>query len=129
MHSLHTDALVCAPLVLMSSFEEQLRAALDEKQSASLRRELRPLAEGVLDLSSNDYLGLSRHPEVIDAACAAVREFGAGARASRLVSGHTMLHERLERELAAFKSCEAALVFPSGYHANLVSSWLPALGS
>lgn len=93
-----------------------------ELEAASQRgrwRQLRCIPEDALDLASNDYLGLARHPEVIEAVCAAVREFGAGARASRLVSGHTSLHEQLESELAAFKNCEAALVFPSGYHANL----------
>jgi 8-amino-7-oxononanoate synthase len=75
--------------------------------------------EGVIDLASNDYLGLARHPAVVSAACDAVHSHGVGARASRLVSGHTALHAQLESELAAFKDCEAALVFPSGYHANL----------
>ncbi len=103
----------------MTAFEDQLHAALAEKDAASMRRCLRAVPDGALDLASNDYLGLARHPEVIEAACAAVREFGAGARASRLVSGHTTLHARLESELAAYKKCEAALVFPSGYHANL----------
>lgn len=103
----------------MSSFEQELRAALTEKENASLRRALRTVPEGVLDLASNDYLGLARHPEVIEAACAAVREFGCGARASRLVSGHTTLHAQLESALADYKKCEAALIFPSGYHANL----------
>ena len=101
------------------TFDEQLRAALAGKEAAAMRRCLRAVPDGVLDLASNDYLGLARHPEVTEAACAAVREFGAGARASRLVSGHTTLHARLECELAGFKNCEAALVFPSGYHANL----------
>src|SRR5688572_28442862 len=103
----------------MSSFEDQLRAALAEKENLALRRQVRAVPDGVRDLASNDYLGLARHPEVIEAACAAVRSYGAGARASRLVSGHTLLHEQLETALAEFKNCEAALIFPSGYHANL----------
>ncbi len=98
---------------------EELRAALNEKDAAGLRRQLCAVPDGVLDLASNDYLGLARHPEVIEAACEAARKYGCGARASRLVSGHTPLHEQLEHELAAWKGCEAALVFPSGYQANL----------
>ena len=86
---------------------------------AHLRRSLKLLPDGVLDLASNDYLGLARHPEVIAAACDATQKYGAGARASRLVSGHTELHQQLEFELARFKKSESALLFPSGYHANL----------
>jgi 8-amino-7-oxononanoate synthase len=103
----------------MPSLESQLRDALAAKEKAGLRRTLRAIPAGVLDLASNDYLGLARHPEVIEGAIAALREWGAGARASRLVSGNTPLHEQLESELAAWKGSEAALLFPSGYHANL----------
>jgi 7-keto-8-aminopelargonate synthetase-like enzyme len=92
---------------------------LEERREAGLYRALRVLPPDVLDLASNDYLGLARHPEVLQATCEAVKEFGAGARASRLVSGHCEIHEQLESALARFKKCEAALVFPSGYHANL----------
>lgn len=99
--------------------DDELRAALAEKEAAGLRRTLRAVPDGVLDLASNDYLGLARHPEVIEAACEAARKYGCGARASRLVSGHTPIHEQLEKELAAWKGCEAALVFPSGYQANV----------
>ncbi|OZE99570.1 8-amino-7-oxononanoate synthase [Rhodococcoides fascians] len=73
----------------------------------------------VIDLASNDYLGLSRHPEVVDAACAAVHRWGAGATGSRLVTGTTTLHEELEEDLARFAGAESALVFSSGYTANL----------
>lgn len=103
----------------MTSLDQQLRLELEARHDADLRRTLRVMPPNALDLASNDYLGLARHPDVIEAACRATREFGAGARASRLVSGHTILHERLERELAFFKGCEAALLFPSGYAANL----------
>jgi 8-amino-7-oxononanoate synthase len=73
----------------------------------------------LLNFCSNNYLGLANHPKVIAAARAALEEFGAGAGASRLVSGNLELHERLEAKLAAFKSRPAALVFPSGFAANL----------
>ena len=105
--------------MLSDKLRDELRLALRQKEAASLRRTLRAVPDGVLDLASNDYLGLSRHPEVVEAACAAVRQWGCGARASRLVSGHTLLHEQLEHELATLKGREAALVFPSGYQANI----------
>ena len=70
-------------------------------------------------LSSNDYLGLATHPDVVQAAVRAIEEFGAGAGASRLVCGTLLPHERLETSLAAFKQTESALVFGSGYLANL----------
>jgi 8-amino-7-oxononanoate synthase len=102
-----------------STLDEQLRAALRERQAQTLHRALRTLPAGTLDLASNDYLGLSRHPAVVEAAQAAIAQWGSGARASRLVSGHTPLHQELEDELAAFTGCEAALLFSSGYAANL----------
>lgn len=73
----------------------------------------------LLNFSSNDYLGLSRHPQVRAAAIEAVMQFGAGATASRLVVGTLTCHERLERRLAALKGYPAALVFGSGYAANV----------
>ncbi|MDQ3815380.1 MAG: 8-amino-7-oxononanoate synthase [Armatimonadota bacterium] len=103
----------------MSWLDEQLQADLNRREADDLRRRLRFIPPATVDLASNDYLGLARHPEVIAAACAATEAYGAGARASRLVSGHTALHERLETELATFKGCEAALVFPSGYQTNI----------
>jgi glycine C-acetyltransferase/8-amino-7-oxononanoate synthase len=99
--------------------DEWWREELKARRADGLHRRLGVLPVGVLDLSSNDYLGLSRHPEVVAAAMSATREFGAGARASRLVSGHFEIHSQLESELAGFKECRAALVFPSGYHANM----------
>ncbi|WP_069164402.1 8-amino-7-oxononanoate synthase [Nocardia altamirensis] len=98
---------------------------LDERASArvaaGLRRELRPRAaqSPSIDLASNDYLGLVRHPEVIDGAVEAIRRWGAGSTGSRLVTGTTAEHELLERELAEFVGAEAGLVFASGYAANL----------
>ncbi|MCY9782595.1 8-amino-7-oxononanoate synthase [Nocardiopsis sp. EMB25] len=72
-----------------------------------------------LDLAGNDYLGLMLHPEVVGAAAEAAHVWGAGAGGSRLVTGDTELHGELERELAGFYGAEAALVFSSGYAANL----------
>ncbi|MEV0360572.1 8-amino-7-oxononanoate synthase [Nocardia sp. NPDC050697] len=89
-----------------------------ERVAAGLRRELRPRGAGI-DLASNDYLGLTRHPEVVAGAVAAVRRWGAGATGSRLVTGTTDEHCALERELAEFAGVESGLVFASGYAANL----------
>ncbi|MFT4262711.1 MAG: 8-amino-7-oxononanoate synthase, partial [Nocardioides sp.] len=72
-----------------------------------------------LDLAGNDYLGLSRHPEVTAAAARAAVTWGAGAAASRLVTGTLGLHEELEAELAAWLGQPSALVLSTGYHANL----------
>ncbi|MFE2636387.1 8-amino-7-oxononanoate synthase [Streptomyces scopuliridis] len=81
----------------------------------------RPAESGLLDLASNDYLGLTRHPAVTGAAAEAARRWGAGATGSRLVTGSTELHAELEGELAAFCGFEAALVLSSGYAANLAA--------
>jgi 8-amino-7-oxononanoate synthase len=72
-----------------------------------------------LNLSSNDYLGLSQDPRIIAAAQAAAAKWGAGAGASRLVVGHLALHEAVEARLADFKGTEAAVIFPTGYMANV----------
>ena len=73
----------------------------------------------VLCLASNNYLGLAAHPEVVEAAAEAARRFGAGAGSARLVTGGLVLHDELEARLAAFKGTEGALLFSSGYLANL----------
>lgn len=95
--------------------------AAADRASRHVRRVLSPRAadDGVIDLASNDYLGLGRHPEVVDAAVAATRRWGAGATGSRLVTGTTEEHLALEDELAEFTGKAAALVFSSGYTANL----------
>lgn len=98
---------------------EQRRA----REAAGLVRTLRPRPADspMLDLASNDYLGLARHPEVVEGAAGAARRWGGGATGSRLVTGSTELHAQLERELAEFCGFEAALVFSSGYAANLAA--------
>ncbi|MDT0317487.1 8-amino-7-oxononanoate synthase [Streptomyces millisiae] len=100
-----------------------LDAVAEQRRCAGLTRRLRPRSahSTVLDLAGNDYLGLARHPEVVEAAAAAARRWGAGATGSRLVTGTTELHARLEAELAEFCGFEAALVFSSGYAANLAA--------
>ncbi|MFG2143582.1 8-amino-7-oxononanoate synthase [Streptomyces sp. NPDC048696] len=102
--------------------------ATERRERAGLVRVLRPRTadQDLLDLASNDYLGLTRHPAVTEGAAAAARRWGAGATGSRLVTGTTALHAELEAELAEFCGFEAALVFSSGYAANLAA--LTALG-
>jgi 8-amino-7-oxononanoate synthase len=92
-----------------------------QRRQAGLRRALRPrpAVATELDLASNDYLGLSQHPDVIDGGVDALRTWGAGATGSRLVTGNTLLHEEFESALAEFVGAAAGLVFSSGYTANL----------
>lgn len=91
------------------------------RTAAGLHRTLRPRepVEPTIDLASNDYLGLARDPRVVDAGVAALRTWGAGSTGSRLVTGSTRLHAELEEALAAFTGTDDALVFSSGYTANL----------
>jgi 8-amino-7-oxononanoate synthase len=103
-----------SPLAWLADVETQRRAQ-------GLRRSLRvrPPVGTELDLASNDYLGLSQHPAVLEGGVQALRTWGAGAGGSRLVTGNTELHEELEAALAAFTGAESALVFSSGYTANI----------
>ena len=110
-----------------------LASLRDELDALRAEGRLRPLAvlEGAQDaevtidgrrlinLSSNNYLGLNTHPQLVAAAVAAARTWGAGSGAVRTIAGTQTLHEELERRLAAFKGTEAALTFQSGYAANL----------
>jgi glycine C-acetyltransferase len=102
---------------------------LDELRRQHLYRPLRVLssAQGpivsvddrrCISLASNDYLGLTHHPRLREAAIAAVRDFGVGSGAVRTIAGTLTLHEDLERTLAAFKGTEAVLTFQSGFSAN-----------
>nr|MBA2456442.1 aminotransferase class I/II-fold pyridoxal phosphate-dependent enzyme [Nocardioidaceae bacterium] len=105
----------------MTALDTWLAEQAATRQAAGLVRRLAPRgpAEGMLDLAGNDYLGLSGHPRVTAAAAEAASRWGAGATASRLVSGSLTLHEALERDLAAFTGRDDALAFSSGYLANL----------
>ncbi len=93
------------------------------RDRAGLRRTLRARGpnDPVVDLAGNDYLGLSRHPAVRERAAEAARTWGAGAGASRLVTGTLDLHVELEAALAGFLGQPAALVTSTGYHANLAA--------
>jgi 8-amino-7-oxononanoate synthase len=115
---------------------DSLRDALANVDAGSLRRRRKltqsPCApqvglagRSVLAFASNDYLGLANHPRLIEAATEGAQRWGVGAGASHLVSGHSAVHEALEAELARFVQCEAALVFSTGYMANIAV--MPAL--
>ena len=108
-------------------------AALESEGLRRRRRTLEspcgPLARvddrELISFCSNDYLGLASEPALIEAACAGAQRWGVGSGASHLVSGHFMPHEALEHELAAFTGFPRALLFSTGYMANL--GILPAL--
>ena len=113
----------------MHSLEAFARAKLDALEGQCLRRRLRPThrldglwverdGRRLLSFSCNDYLGLSHHPRVKAAACRAIEASGAGAGASRLVTGDHPTLGALEDRLAALKGTESACVFGSGYLAN-----------
>ena len=103
------------------TWSEWLDEQAAAREAAGLRRSLRPRPadDDLIDLAGNDYLGLSRDPVVIAGAADAARVWGAGSGASRLVTGTLELHQRLEHELAGYTGQPAALVFSTGYHANL----------
>jgi glycine C-acetyltransferase len=103
---------------------------LDQLRQQGLFRPLRVLGSAqdteavvdgkrVLNLSSNNYLGLTTHPRLEQAMIAATEEWGAGSGAVRTIAGTMTIHEELERRLAEFKHTEASLVFQSGFTANL----------
>jgi 8-amino-7-oxononanoate synthase len=96
-----------------------LKAALADLEQRNLQRRRRTGVGGLINFCSNDYLGLKDHPEVTRAFIAAASKYGVGSGASHLVSGHGPEHEALEQELAAFTGRPRALVFSTGYMANL----------
>lgn len=91
------------------------RRVIDSPQSTRLRVGGREL----LSFCSNDYLGLASDPRLVEAQCAAARRHGAGSGAAHLVTGHLRIHHELEERLAAFTGRERALLFSTGYMANL----------
>ena len=94
--------------------------ALDREARGLVRRLVEhDAAPPLLDLAGNDYLGLARDLRVVEGAVEAARRYGAGARASRLVTGTLSLHTALEERLAGFTGSATGLVFSTGYHANL----------
>src|SRR5829696_1859341 len=105
----------------MSDWLKTLGRKAELRERAGLRRELRPRPadDELIDLAGNDYLGLARHPAVLSAAGDALRDFGLGATGSRLVRGSTSVHAELEAALADWLGAQRALVYSSGYLANL----------
>ena len=99
--------------------EESLAADIAALNAAGLRRTVRVCGDGLVSFADNDYLGLAGDSRVKEAAAAAAAEYGAGAGAARLVTGTKPPHIRLERHLAAFKGADDAIVFSTGYMANL----------
>jgi glycine C-acetyltransferase len=102
---------------------------IEELERANLFRPMRVVSSAqaatvvvdgheTINLSSNNYLGLTTHPRLVEAAIAATRDFGAGSGAVRTIAGNMTIHERLETELAEFKHVEAVLTFQSGFAAN-----------
>ena len=111
------------------NFRDQLQLELDRKQEASMKRDLRIVTgngrivyvdgQPLINLASNDYLGIANHPHIKQAAQNAIEKFGTGTGASKLVTGHFQLHHQVEKQFAQFKHAESALLFPTGYMANL----------
>ena len=112
------------------SLADTAAGELDAIEARGLRRRLRVVGgpqdavvridgREVVLLCSNNYLGLAFHPDVVEAAVRATRDFGASAVSSRLISGHMAAHASLEEKLAAWKGVDAALLFSTGYHANV----------
>ena len=117
-------------------FEETLRQRLEAVRAQGLWRSLRPVDSRTgseletgghrwVSFAGNDYLGLSQHPAVLEAAVRAVHDWGAGSTASRLISGSLAVHHQLEDTLAGFLGTEAALGFATGHAA--ATGVIPAL--
>lgn len=114
-----------------STFLAELERELADLEARDLRRRLLEVEEVLpggrvrvggkvlLNLSANDYLGLAQDPRLAAAAAEAARRWGTGAGASRLVAGQLRLHRQVEEKLAAFKGTEAAVIFSTGYMANV----------
>jgi len=98
---------------------QALRRRLQVVQEVLPGGKMRVAGRVLLNLSANDYLGLAQDPRLIAASQAAAARWGVGAGASRLVVGHLALHEEVEHDLAAFKGTEAAVIFSTGYMANV----------
>src|SRR5262245_24221746 len=107
-----------------------LQADLSVLEQQQLKRSLRTVEQQtgarlflqgkeLINFSSNNYLGLSSHPQVVEAARQVAEHWGTSAESSRLISGTSTVHRDLEIALAAFMRTEAALVFPTGYMANV----------
>jgi 8-amino-7-oxononanoate synthase len=114
----------------MKRDDQLIQQWLKERKAQSLYRSVKVVSspqqprmiidnKEVISFCSNDYLGLANHPQVKNAFIEAVHRYGVGSGAAHLVNGHTQEHDLLEKELAAFTGRDAALLFSTGYMANL----------
>ena len=110
------------PLAYLSEQLEDWRKAGTAQKLRELQSACEPVAvfdgREVINLASNNYLGLANHPKLIEASVAAAKKYGAGSAAVRTISGTMSIHLELERRIAAFKNVEACVVFQSGFTAN-----------
>ncbi|MEJ2393865.1 MAG: 8-amino-7-oxononanoate synthase [Candidatus Thiodiazotropha sp.] len=115
---------------MSESMNQQLTSALHQRREEDLYRsrriaesaqqpEMRIDGRSLLAFCSNDYLGLANHPDVVRAMQQGVADYGAGSGAAHLITGHTVVHHALEEELAEFTGRPRALLFSTGYMANL----------
>ena len=114
----------------MTAGFDDLAAELEQIKQQSLYRSRRIIdspqdivikmdGRHVINFSSNDYLGLANHPEVVNSFKKAVNDFGVGSGSAHLICGHSRIHHALEEELAEFTGRERALLFSTGYMANI----------
>lgn len=104
----------------MNRWQQSWQEKLTERAENNLLRTVRVNAfDAQRSFISNDYLGLAQHPALKKALCAAAEKYGSGSGASHLLGGHSAPHQQLEEELAAFTGRERALLFSTGYMANL----------
>ncbi len=128
-HHRRTETLVMTSRSSLAWIEEETKRRQAKGLWRTLRKRHSPHVGGLiqvdgrtcLDFSANDYLSLAADPRLIDTVRRVAGACGWGSGASPLVSGYGVWHERLERELAAFEQTEAALLFPSGYAANIAA--------
>ncbi|MBZ5605020.1 MAG: aminotransferase class I/II-fold pyridoxal phosphate-dependent enzyme, partial [Acidobacteriia bacterium] len=110
------------PLSYLTDQLEEFRKAGTYQKLRQLESPCGPVStfdgKEVINLASNNYLGLANHPKLVEAECAAARKYGAGSGAVRTISGTMSLHMELERRIAEFKQVEACVVFQSGFAAN-----------
>jgi glycine C-acetyltransferase len=110
------------PLTFLSEQLENWKQAGTYQRLRELQSPCQPVSvfdgREVINLASNNYLGLANHPKLVEAAIAAAKKYGAGTGAVRTISGTMDIHMELERRIAAFKNVEACVVFQSGFTAN-----------
>ncbi|MBT7374985.1 MAG: aminotransferase class I/II-fold pyridoxal phosphate-dependent enzyme, partial [Porticoccaceae bacterium] len=114
----------------MNSMDSILQAELEQRQQQYLYRQRTNVASGcgpilqvegrpLINFCSNDYLGLAGHPDIAAALQAGADRYGTGSGASHLISGHSLAHHQLEEQLAEFTGRPRALLFSTGYMANI----------